>query len=226
MATVHWHRKELTGATLTLKLYPLTSSDIANGVSGDVMTEAGGLFSATVEETLTGWHKAYAEVGGAIRADGWVNMDDPEPVVNEAVAGTLEASDLPTIPNPLMVSLLYGEEVPRAFGFKGELYLGEIAPNVIRVLERSPSNSRLSAKNLSGIESISLEVVDYAGNTVQHVANAGLDRSDDVNGNLGWTNDAPVTSSERKLRAFVWNDAGPVLLMEGSLTIKYAKHGA
>src|SRR5688572_14820279 len=86
MATVRWHLDELTGSTLTLRLYPLTSGSIANGASGDAMTESGdGLFSATVAESLTGWHKAYADEAGVPVATAWVNMSDANPVVNEAV---------------------------------------------------------------------------------------------------------------------------------------------
>lgn len=89
MATVRWHLDELTGSTLTLRLYPLTSGSIANGASGDAMTESGdGLFTATVAESLTGWHKAYADRSGVPVATGWVNMSDASLVVNEAVAAT------------------------------------------------------------------------------------------------------------------------------------------
>lgn len=74
MATVNWHLDELTGSTLTLRLYPLGSGTIANA-GGDVMSEAGdGLFSATVAETLTGWHKAYADRSGVPVAEDYVQM--------------------------------------------------------------------------------------------------------------------------------------------------------
>jgi hypothetical protein len=84
MATVRWHLDELTGETLTLRLYSPTSGTIAN-TGGDVMTEAGdGLFSATVGETLTGWYKAYADDdGGDVAASGWINMSDANPIVVE-----------------------------------------------------------------------------------------------------------------------------------------------
>lgn len=93
METVRWHLDELSGSTLTLRLYPRTSGSIANGAGGDVMTESGdGLFSATVAESLTGWHKAYADRSSAPVATGWVNMSDASPVVDEAVI------DLSSIP--------------------------------------------------------------------------------------------------------------------------------
>lgn len=87
MATVRWHLDELSGSTLTLRLYPLTSGSIANGVGGDAMTESGdGLFSATVAESLSGWHAAYADRSGVPVAKGWVNMDSATPVVVETIA--------------------------------------------------------------------------------------------------------------------------------------------
>jgi len=87
VATVYWHHDELSGASLTLRLYPLTSGTLANGVSGDTMTEAGdGLFSVAVDEPLVGWHKAYAVEGGSIVASGFVDMSLAAPVVVENVA--------------------------------------------------------------------------------------------------------------------------------------------
>lgn len=86
MATVKWHLDELTGETLTLRLYPLGSGTIAN-TGGDAMTESGdGLFSATVGETLTGWHKTYADRSSVPVATGFVNMSDASPVVVETPA--------------------------------------------------------------------------------------------------------------------------------------------
>lgn len=91
MATVRWHLDELSGATLTLRLYPLTSGTIAN-TGGDAMTESGaGLFAATVSESLNGWHKAYADEAGEVSASGFVNMSDASPVVVESVAASSSA---------------------------------------------------------------------------------------------------------------------------------------
>lgn len=85
MANVYWHLDPLSGSTLTLRLYPLTSGTIANA-GGDEMAESGdGLFVANVAEDLDGWHKAYADRNGAPVATGWVDMTNGQHVVNEAV---------------------------------------------------------------------------------------------------------------------------------------------
>lgn len=90
MATVCWHLDELSGSSLTLRLYQPASGSIANGADGDAMTESGdGLFSATVVESLTGWHKAYADRSSVAVATGWVNMSEASPVVNEALCPTV-----------------------------------------------------------------------------------------------------------------------------------------
>ena len=52
--------KAPSGLTLTLDLFPVGSDTRANG-SGDTLTErtnAGGIYSATVTEAITGWHDA------------------------------------------------------------------------------------------------------------------------------------------------------------------------
>lgn len=88
MATVRWHRKELSGQTLTLLLVPLASDTTANGDGADTLTEgSNGSFTATVAESLTGWHMAYAHNASMqVRASGFVNMSDASPVVVETVA--------------------------------------------------------------------------------------------------------------------------------------------
>ena len=89
MATVRWHIDALSGSTLTLRLYPQASGSIANGAGGDAMTEAGdGLFTATVAETLTGWHKASADKSGSPVWEGWVDMSAASPVVVETIAAS------------------------------------------------------------------------------------------------------------------------------------------
>lgn len=70
----------ITGQTLTLKLYPLGSDSIANGASGDSMTEETnrtGVYRATVTEALTGYHEAYCLLAdGTVLYVGIVSMAD------------------------------------------------------------------------------------------------------------------------------------------------------
>lgn len=90
MATVGVHLPLLTGQTLTLKLYPRNSGSIANGASGDSLTESGtGYFTATVAESLTGIHRADVLQSSTLKYQGWVNMsndpayvDDPSQTVS------------------------------------------------------------------------------------------------------------------------------------------------
>jgi hypothetical protein len=88
MSTVAAHLPLLTGQSLTLKLYPRTSGSIANGVSGDAMTESGtGYFTATVAESLTGIHRADILQGSTVKYQGWVDMSEAAPVVDELITG-------------------------------------------------------------------------------------------------------------------------------------------
>jgi len=69
-----------TGLTLTVELYPHGSDTIAN-TGGDSLTEATnrkGLYTATVAETLSGWHTAHAKLSGTVISAGDVNMVDGE----------------------------------------------------------------------------------------------------------------------------------------------------
>lgn len=69
-----------TGLTLTLKLFPYGSDIIANGAGGDAATEATnrkGLYSATVTESISGWHTAHVVDGsGNLIAVGDVYLED------------------------------------------------------------------------------------------------------------------------------------------------------
>jgi hypothetical protein len=84
MASVILKSKALSGLTLTLQLYPLSSGTIAN-TGGDALTETtNGHFEATVAETLTGVYSAEVLNGSAVVYEGFVNMtydpayiDDP-----------------------------------------------------------------------------------------------------------------------------------------------------
>jgi hypothetical protein len=63
MANTTVEFKALSALTLTLKLYPHGSDTIANG-SGDSCTErtnCKGVYTATVTESLAGWHDAFVE---------------------------------------------------------------------------------------------------------------------------------------------------------------------
>lgn len=73
--TVRWQRRELAGGTYTLDLQALGSGTTAN-TGGDDLTESGvGLFTATVDESLSGWHKAWMlDADEEVAADGWVRM--------------------------------------------------------------------------------------------------------------------------------------------------------
>ena len=88
MATVSWHRPELTGVTLSLFLKSPTSSTVVN-TGGDACTESSGLFTATVAESLTGWYFAELRESPYALADvvatGWVNMSASSPVVVETI---------------------------------------------------------------------------------------------------------------------------------------------
>lgn len=69
-----------TGLALTVELYPQGSDTIANG-AGDSLTEATnrkGLYTATVAETLSGWHTAHVKLSGAVIAAGDVFLTDGE----------------------------------------------------------------------------------------------------------------------------------------------------
>lgn len=68
-----------TGQTLIVELYPHGSDTIANGAGGDSLTEATnrkGLYTATVAETLSGWHTAHVKLGGVAILVGDVKMVD------------------------------------------------------------------------------------------------------------------------------------------------------
>ena len=67
-----------TGLTLTVELYPHGSDAIAN-TGGDSLTEATnrrGLYTATISETLSGWHTAHVKLSGTVIAAGDVLMAD------------------------------------------------------------------------------------------------------------------------------------------------------
>ena len=69
-----------TGLTLTVELYPHGSDAIAN-TGGDSLTEATnrkGLYTATVAETLSGWHTAHIKLSGTVITAGDVLMVDSE----------------------------------------------------------------------------------------------------------------------------------------------------
>ena len=62
---------EFTGpsgmSTVTLELYPYGSDMIANGAGGDSATEATnakGIYTATVTQSITGWHRAVVKAAG------------------------------------------------------------------------------------------------------------------------------------------------------------------
>lgn len=69
------------GLTLTVELFAYLSDTIANGAGGDSLTEATnrkGLYTATVSETLTGWHTAHVKLSGTVIAAGDVYLVDGE----------------------------------------------------------------------------------------------------------------------------------------------------
>lgn len=69
------------GLTLTVELYPYGSDTIANGAGGDSLTEATnrkGLYAATVEETLSGWHTVHVKLGADVIVASDVYMVDGE----------------------------------------------------------------------------------------------------------------------------------------------------
>lgn len=78
----------LTGQTLTVELYPKGSDTIANGAGGDSLTEATnskGRYTASIAETLSGWHYYVAKSGSTVLRNGYVYMTDG--VVNYAGEG-------------------------------------------------------------------------------------------------------------------------------------------
>lgn len=68
-----------SGLTATVELYPDGSDTIANGVSGDTLTEATnrkGYYTATVTEALSGWYIVVVKVGSNTIYSGWVYLED------------------------------------------------------------------------------------------------------------------------------------------------------
>ena len=69
----------LTGQTLTVELYPQGSDTIANGAGGDTMTEATnskGRYTASVAESLSGWHYFVVKSGAVVLRNGYVKLVD------------------------------------------------------------------------------------------------------------------------------------------------------
>ena len=78
MNIAYWHFR--TGESLTLKLYPLTSGGVANGVTGDALAEPDavnrpGYYVATVTESLTGLYMARILRADAVVAMGLLNLE-------------------------------------------------------------------------------------------------------------------------------------------------------
>jgi hypothetical protein len=68
-----------SGLTLTVELFPYSSDVIANGAGGDALAEATnrkGLYTATVAETLSGWHTAHVKLSGTVISVGDVYLVD------------------------------------------------------------------------------------------------------------------------------------------------------
>ncbi len=72
MPTFKLRANELTGETgLTVQLFP-PGGTIANGAGGDSLSESSGLFSATVAESLSGFHQYYVYQSGNPIYSGFV----------------------------------------------------------------------------------------------------------------------------------------------------------
>lgn len=69
----------LTGQTMTVELYPVATDVIANGAGGDSLTEstnAKGRYTATVAETLSGWHYYTVKSGSVVLRNGYAYLTD------------------------------------------------------------------------------------------------------------------------------------------------------
>jgi hypothetical protein len=81
--------------TYLLKVTTLPSGSAANG-SGDSLTENGstGTFACTVDEVLSGFYGAHVTKDGAVIYQGWVDMSDEHPVVDEPATPTAGGTTL------------------------------------------------------------------------------------------------------------------------------------
>ena len=78
MASTPVELRAPSGLSLTLELYPYGSDTIAN-TGGDSLTEASarkGLYSATVTESLSGWHTAHVKSGSSVIAVYDIYLED------------------------------------------------------------------------------------------------------------------------------------------------------
>jgi len=211
---------------------PLFTTQTADGAAANATgTPTGVLYvngtangaTVTVTNIATGLYKASFTVPSSV-----VDYDALSLIISATVDGTAAKGRVwsATVADAaLSISPIVGEVVPRTFTFRHTAYLGEIADNTITAT--STANGVTEAEPLNGIASLSLTVIDKATKaTVQQVENAGLDRTDDANGNITWTNNSAMTSSERTLEAYLWDDSGPSVVMSGEILIKYAKRGS
>lgn len=116
------------------------------------------------------------------------------------------------------VSLVVGGVLPRFFSQDIEAFVGEEATHALVAVD-----SRGNAVDLSGIASLRL-ILETKGNdktVIQTVLNAALDRTDDADGIVRWTNNTAATSSARTLRYVLKNDAGNVRVMRGDFKVTY-----
>jgi hypothetical protein len=206
---VSWHLFELHGSTLSLFLYPPTTITIANGNGGDAMTETGnGMFKATVAESLTGWHKAYAIRAGVPVATAWVNMNDAAPVVVETIAsdGTGESSG-PTI----TLSPFYLTGINPASNLDSTMLVGEIKDVNINVFDAQ--GQPITEDDVSSYDALVVEVRNGA-----HVIESGITAA--LSGNvLTFRSTAAITAAPRLLKMILWGNATGIHARLGSGTI-------
>jgi hypothetical protein len=116
------------------------------------------------------------------------------------------------------VSLTIGSVLPRVWSQDIEAFIGEEGEHTLVA-----TNNRGAAENLSGIASLSVVIATKGTSpaVIQTIPNASLDRTDDADGIIRFTNNAAVTESVRTLRYTLKNAAGNVRVMRGDFKVSY-----
>lgn len=208
-----------TGADITISLVDLALATSTH-TDGGVKERGEGVYRLDLPDTA-------ASTAGIVtlrsEATGKRLIVAPIQVgLQDALESALEdaVSEFETAPP---ISLVVGSVLPRTFSQDIEAFIGEEAEHTLVV-----TTNRGVAVDLSSIAAMTL-ILETKGNdktVIQTVLDAALDRTDDVDGIVRWTNNAAATLSARTLRYVLKNDSGNVRILRGDFKVTYEPGGA
>lgn len=172
---------------LVLFLKP-RGSGIAINPAGDALVEEldgddepTGYFEATVAETATGVHRAVIENGSGVnKAQGWTNLDDAAPVIDELLEGVLSA-----------VAGISGGGGEGTVKYVARVVNGGVSPIDLTAYRKGGRTHEVFVENEDGgsvsMSGKTLQAVLFQGETEKEIGYASVTISGTGHNKLTWT---------------------------------------